>query len=301
MKDGRDILKRLVEKERNFRNREFLAPYTGQSRFVIVKMDGMNYRFKIAGIRRNAAGIGRFQPEDPTRARFVAEADDETKRQYLDVLPGVNLILCYETDYGWMAYPMNLQSAMAQIGLDSGVIVRNVTDAERFDVVVARFDGLHFWYDQLALGANAIKSAEMRDAFNPERSEQQMQDALDAVRGVTPEDRKAFAMNLESWKEFRKGLTEERLKEMLELGGGRLRSYVVRGDHIEVNWSSQSGQQYTSLVKKETLDVVVAGICLDPHDGTGPQDTNFHLKDLPFVMRQGEQRQRIVRRPIDMT
>ncbi len=297
----RDLMRRLAQREREFRTRDFLAPYTRESKSVIVKMDGVNYRFNIVNrSHRVGGGIGIFHPVDPNTARYEQEADDDVRRKYLDMLPHATLILCYETELGWIAYPANVASAKKKMGIEDKVLVKNVTDAEVFDAVLVRFDGVHLWYDQLSPSGNAIKSAEIRDCFVPDHSEDRMIQNFENLKGITPEDRKSFGLALESWKVYRKGLTEERLKEMLAIGGGKLGSYVVRGDNIEINWNSKSGQSYTSMVEKENFNVVSAGICLDPHDGTGPQDRRFHLKDLPFIMADGERMHRIVRRHIDM-
>jgi hypothetical protein len=296
--DARDLLNRMAEQERNFRQREFLAPYSPGSESVIVKMSGLNYRF---GIRRaRKSGLGVFKPVDPHNARFVRDADEELRRRYFDVLPDLKMILCFETDKGWVAFPMNLESSKRKLGLDCEVIVKNVTDCERFDAITVRFDGLHFWFDEMFAGADVIKSDEMRGCFTADRTEKQMLAALAQVKGVTPEDQRAFELAMESWKLFQKVTTEDRLRQFLEFGGGKLNSYVVRGENIEFKWQSRSGASYTSLAKKESMDVVSAGICLDPHDGTGPQDQQFHVKDLPFVIDEGERGRLVYRRGINL-
>lgn len=299
MTEARELIRRLAEKERNFRQREFLAPFTPASQSVIVKMDGLNYTFRIK--QPKDSGLGIFRPVDPYKARLLRLADDETRQRYFRILPYVHLTLAFETDKGWVAFPTHVESSRRRMGLDVDVVVRNVTDCERFDVIVARFDGVHFWFDEPFSGADVIKADEMRQCFSADKSEKQMRQALGQVNGVTPEDAHVFELAIQSWKQFMKVTTEDRLKDYLKPGGGRLGSYVVRGDNIELRWFSESGQSYTSLIKKDTMDVVTAGICLDPHDGTGPQDQQYHLKDLPFVIREGERDHLIYRRNIDFT
>lgn len=284
---AKDLLKKLAERERDFRDREFLAPFTPASKTAIVKMDGANYEFRIIG--HKGSGFGVFRPVDHSCARFIKQAECDQLRSYLDVLPKVNLILCYESEQGWIAFPMNLESARRTLGLDSEIIVKNVSDAERFDVVTARYDGAHFWYDEVFAGADVVKSEAMRLCFNPESTVKKMREQLAGVFALTPEDRKAFDIMLASWKLFTTVSTEERIRKMIEDGGGKLGKYVLRGDLVEVRWRSNSGGLYTSVVKKDTLDVVSAGICLSG------QDTKFHLKDLPFIIDQGEQRALIYR------
>ncbi len=290
----KDLLQKFATKERDFRNREFLAPYTPASKTAIVKMLGANYPFRVLGCKGH--GIGIFRPVDRSCAKLVRDADFAEMRAYLDMLPKVNLILCYESDQGWIAYPMNLESSKKGLGLDSEIIVKNVTDCERFDVVTVRYDGAHFWFDEMFVGGDPIKSEQMRDCFLPNSMAQKMRMALGTLKSLTPEDRKSFDLALISWNLFQKVSTEDRIKKTFDGTGGHLGRYVLRGKNIEIRWKSSSGQEYTSLVKKDSLDVVSAGICLDPHDGTGSQDSKFHLKDLPFIIEQGEKRKEIVKR-----
>lgn len=286
---GKDLLSKFAQEERNFRQKEFLAPFTPKSRTAIVKMNGVNYDFRIVGHKSFGSGFGVFKPIDHSCAKFVKVAEYEQIRPYLDILPKVHMILCYETDDGWVSYPMNVESSKATLGLDREIIVKNVTDCERFDVVTARYDGAHFWFDEMFAGADVVKSEDMRNCFDPSTTVKKMRDALGAIKGLTPEDHKAFDVMLASWTLFKQVTTEDRLKHFIEPGGGKLKKYVLRGDHVEILWNSESGASYVSVVQKDTLDVVSAGICLSG------EDNKFHLKDLPFIVVQGEQRDAIYR------
>jgi hypothetical protein len=191
---------------------------------------------------------------------------------------------------------MNEESADKTLGLESETTVQCVTDCERFDVVIARYDTVNFWFDELFLGGDPQKAEAMRECFRKDWTPQQMKKGLAQVKGATPEDRRAFDLAVKSWQKFQVLNTEARIRKVLQESGAVLGSYVVRGDKLEVRWKTDRGTAYTSMVAKDTLDVVSAGICLDPHDGSGPQDHKFNLRDLPYIMRQGEDRHEIVRR-----
>ena len=278
--EAKELLKQIVEKERNFRTREFLAPYTEGLRTAIVKFDGVNYQFRITGF--HGSGIGVFQPIVHSCAKYKKDAEWEVARAYLDLLPHLHLILAYESDKGWVSYPLNVESTQKRFAFKGEVLVKGVTDVERFDVVTARFDGVNFWFDDVFDGADMIKSEAMREAFNPNRPVSQMRKKFDEIKGHTPEDCHTFEVAIASWHRFRRVTTEERIKKMLASGGGKLVKYVVRGANIEFNWKSESNESYSSVVKKDSLDVVVAGICLDG------EDEKFHGKDLPFLIARGE-------------
>lgn len=287
------LIDKMANIESKFRETEFFSPYTSMSKFSIVKMEGVNYEFRIVGYQ--GSGLGVFKPIDHSCAKFIRPASPEQSRSYFDVLPKVNLILCYECEYGWVAYPMNLESSIKSIGLDSEIVVRNVSDCERFDCIVGRWDGLHFWFDDVFPGSNHVKSEAMRQCFDPNKTVAKMKECSNGIKGITPEELKSFELSLASWVLFQKVSTEDMICKTLALGGGKLGKYVLRGENIEIRWTSPSGNEYISVVKKDGLDVVSAGICLSG------KDEKFHLKDLPFVISEGENKRLVYRtRQIDM-
>lgn len=270
----------MTAKEREVRSKEFLAPYTEQSKHAIVKIDGMNYRFRIVGFQ--GSGFGVFQPIDPTCARFVRAAEFEQSYDYLQLLPKMHVILVCQTNLGWCAYPFNTESSKTKFGVDFEVIIRNVSDVERFDVVTVRCDGRNFWFDEPFIGSDPVKAEDFRECFALRTEPKKMQRALEKLKGVTPEERRSFDLALASWRQFQRQSTEDLIKEMLSVGGANLDKYVIRGEQIEITWLSRSGKCYTSRVDKKSLDVVSPGICLNN------DDNRFHLKDLPGVIHEGE-------------
>lgn len=295
--DAKALRNKFAAKELELRNKEFMAPYAEEIRFAHVKINGIVHPFRIVGFKGH--GFGVFAPRDGSSARFVRNADIADVRAYFDILPKLHFILCYETDKGWVGYPMNLESADKTLGLASETIIKNVTDCERFDVIVARYDSANFWYDEPFSGADLKKSSEMRECFCKGQTPDRMKQSLSRIKGLSPEDRTSFDLAIKSWHRFQQLTTESRIKQVLEESGAKLGSYVVRGENVEVRWTTDRGTAYTSMVNKDSLDVVSAGICLDPHDGDGPMDTKFHLRDLPYIMKQGEDKGVIVTRAIN--
>ncbi len=293
--DPRHLLDRIVEKEKKFRSKNFVAPYTAGSKTAIVRMEGINYTFRIVGF--TGSGFGVFTPIDATCAKFTKEAECDVVQNYLSLFPKIHFVLAFETDLGWCGYPLSVDSTKKRFGLDREVIVRNASDVERFDVVVVRYDGNYFWYEGLFAGGDPIKSSFLRDCFALRENAQQMGSALKNISGLTPEEEKAFGLAIASWKEYNRSTTEGRLRETLGRDGALLSSYVIRGQNIEINWRARSGGSYVSVVNKDSLDVESAGICLDGYD------KRFHLKDLPDVIAQGEREGAIYHthrsRPID--
>lgn len=277
-----ELFDKIAAQEKAFRSREFIAPYTPALKEAVVSMSGMLYKFKIANC--SGSGIGRFQPQDAFSAKWVDDAPYESQRKYFDALPRLYLILCFQTEEGWVAYPFKKETALKKFGITGEAVILNVSDCQRFDVVVARFDGLNFWYDEIFAGSDPIKADEMRHLFEQRISSKQKSVDLNQIKKLTEEDKEAFSLASFSWDLFVKSSTESTIQELLENGGAVLGSYIFRGKNIEIRWQSPSGENYVSIVNKDTLDVVSAGICL------AGEDEKFHLKDLPFIMEQGEKR-----------
>jgi len=280
-KKTHDLLAKTIAKERDLRSREFLAPYTEQSNSAIVKMDGVNYKFRIVGFR--GSGFGVFRPIDPTCARFVSPGHFEQISDYLQLLPQIYVILVCETDLGWCGYPHNVESAQKKLGLDCEIIVRKVTDVERFEVVATRYDGRNFWYEEPFAGADPVKAQDLRECFALRTESLRMERCRKNLKNITPEESRSFDIALSSWRLFQRQSTEGQIREFLARSSADLDSYVIRGQQIELTWQSKSGRYYKSRVDKNTLDVVSAGICLND------EDRKFHLKDLPGVIREGEE------------
>ena len=280
-KTAQHLLAKIATKEREVRSQEFLAPYTEQSKSAVVKIDGVNYRFRIVGFQ--GSGFGVFLPIDPTCAKFVRDAELDQTWEYLELLPKLYVILAYQTDLGWCAYPFNAESSKAKFGLDFEVIVRDASDVERFDVITVRCDGRNFWYQEPFAGCDPVKADSLREAFAKRTEPFKMEKIFKQIKGLTPEERKTFDLAMASWRQFQRQSTEGRVKQMLAEAGAELDNYVIRGKQIEITWQAHSGRYYKSRIDKETFDVVSAGICLS---GT---DERFHLKDLPGVIREGEE------------
>lgn len=278
--ETRELLYKMASKERRVRGRNFVAPYIKGSKTAIVQIDKLMYRFKIEGIQGN--GIGLFRPVNALIAKYVGEAEFEHRQRFLSALPSIELILSYQIDDGWVCIPAH-KNTTKQLGGSQEVIVFGVQDAQRFDVVTARSDGYNLWYDDLSAASDPIVADNMREQFEElAKRTFSPKDVEMRVRNATPECHEAFRLAAQSWVKFRKTTTEDRVRELLRNGGARLGSFIARGQELEIIWQSESGVQYQSVVDRDSLDVVTAGICLDG------EDDKFHLKDLPHLVSLGE-------------
>ena len=273
-----EMFGRLAEAENQFLRQEFLAPVVGGSR-IRVRIAGIVCELEIEP--GDFRGWGIFQPASMTKARFVRGPTLREQQDYLRLFPELLLILCKRRSLGpqetiWLAMPAHRGDARFQI--EGFVPVRLVEDAEQFDIVRARFDGAGFWYESLDSGRDLTTSAflreSLRDAVPPEKI---------LRRGLTPEEREAYALcwnaRREAQERQERDRTEARLKSALAHAGAEFVDYLERADGYRVTYRVGERRMVTS-VDKQDLSVQVAGICLSG------QDQKFDLASLVGVLSE---------------
>jgi hypothetical protein len=273
---------RLAKAEEAFVGSEFLAPV----------LRGLGVGVRIAGVRCRLAvepgdfeGWGLFKAVAQDRATLVRRMTMAERRRYLALFPPVRLILCRREGQEWLGLPAS--QADSRFSIEGLVPVRFVEDAELFETVVARFDGGQFWFESADDRADPAVPPMLRESLG------KMVEPKDVHRpGLTREQRIAYALNyrdrVEAMLRDERHRAESRLRLALEHAGAELRDYREQGDVYRVSYKVD-GARHTSVVRKNDLSVVTAGICLSGRDQT------FDLTSLVSVLREGTEAGRIVR------
>jgi hypothetical protein len=136
-KNSADVLARLAQAEEEFLKCEFLAP-TLRGGFVQVRIAGVVCRLRIRP--ENFNGWGVFQPTSHTEAQLVRTARLAERQRYLQLFPLVRLILSIRRDETWLAAPAH--RADSRFRIDGLVPVQLVEDAQPFETIDVRFDGV---------------------------------------------------------------------------------------------------------------------------------------------------------------
>jgi hypothetical protein len=270
-----DALGRLAQAEEQFLTREFLAPALPGGG-VQVRLEGIVCRFRI--VPADFTGWGVFQPVSYREARLVRPATLAQRRQYLQLLPLVRLILCARRGPAWLAVPAHQADSRFRI---AGVVpVCLVEDGQLFDVIETRFDGNQFWFDQADPRHDPARSAYLRQALHD-----MVEPDILSRPGLTAEERTAYAVNywprLKAELEARRDRIEERLRQALAHAGAEFLGYLERDDGYRVEYLVD-GQRQVSLVARDDLSVQVAGICLSG------EDRHFDLQSLVGVLREAQ-------------
>jgi hypothetical protein len=247
---------------------------------------------RIAGVRCRLAvrpadfeWWGVFAARSLTAAEAIRRASWGERRKYLALFSTVRIILTRRDGDTWKGVAAN--GGDDRFAIDGLVPVRFVEDGELFDTVVTRFDGGQFWFESVDTRCDPGAAAFLRESLGrlvaPEKVER---------RGLTAEQRTAYAlvhrMRLAQLQLDERARGEGRLRAALQHAGADLRDYSEQGDVFRVSYVVD-GTRHSSVVRKDDLSVVTAGICLSG------RDRSFDLGSLVGVLREGRDRHRIVR------
>jgi hypothetical protein len=281
-----DILGRLEEAEREFIGREFLTPVIPRGR-TVVRIAGVFCELrKIRDLPEAYRGWAVLKALSTHHAEFVRPATLSQTHSYLQLLPRVRLILLDPRGKDWLCIPAHRGDG--RFSIDGPVTLQLPEPGlERFETVLARFDGRLFWYQGRDPGRNPAIAAYLREQLLAAEAGAVPPDPAELHRpGLTPEEREAYGLVMGRRAEKLQDQTESRLKGALRHSGARYLSYYERDNTYVVRYQID-GQEHVSRVSTEDLTVLTSGICL------AGQDERFDLTSLVGVLREANETGRI--------
>ncbi|MEM7624016.1 MAG: hypothetical protein AAF333_00150 [Planctomycetota bacterium] len=289
----KDAFKRLAEAEQRFLENSFLAPVAAGGS-VRVRIAGVPYRLRIEP--ESFRGWGVFKPTSTETAELVRPAGLVERQAYLRLFPKVELILSrHRTGDGWWAVAAHFGDTRMKI--EGLVPVLMVEEAAQFEIVRARFDGLHFWFEGAEPAGDPAAARYLRQSL----LQRVPIEDLDRP-GLTPEQKAAYAVHFierpQRDAKKRPGRPREleavdegpadRIREALGHAGAALQDFIEANDGYRITYQL-GGRRYSTSVQKDDLTVQVAGICLSG------QDRHFDLHSLVGVVREAEETGEIYR------
>ncbi len=159
--DVGDLLRRFAADEDEFLNREFFAPALSGGK-VRVRIGGVICRIGIEPT--DFQGWGVFQPVSHSEAMLVREASLGERRQYLDLLPMMRLIVCRRVGRVWFGSTASFGDT--RIRLEGLAPVDLAEEVQLFDCIRTRYDGSRFWFDELDMSHDLAVSAYLRSTIS---------------------------------------------------------------------------------------------------------------------------------------
>jgi hypothetical protein len=283
-----DLLNKLERAEQRFVGQEFLAPIVGANR-VVVRIASVVCQLQVtAGLPDRFQGWAILRSLSTSRAAFVRAASLARVAAYLALFPAVRLILAQRDDATWLAFPAQQGDTRFRITGPVAVLLPE-EGLERFDTVVARFDGRLFWYERRDAGRDPALAAYLREHLARRESDglPPKPESLHK-RGLSREEREAYAWVRGGLAQAARDRVEERLADALAHAGAGFQSHAERGDAYVVTYEVD-GRQHVSTVRRDDLTVMTAGICL------AGQDRRFDLTSLVGVLREAGRRGHLFR------
>lgn len=272
MLKSKNLLDKTRELEDKFLNSTFLAPVMGE---VAVKICGFINRLNVEP--RNFEGWAVLKPKDFTLANVIAEPQPHQVYDYLKNFPSLRCILLKKIKgKTWLALPYNLSDSMQRFRIKKPVLVHLVERGDVFEHIRAVHDGASFWFESIDTGVSLEKTEKMREGITKQQDEIQLKD-------FTREEKMAYSFVLSTVKEDLVDREERKIKNALKRGGAELSSYSEAEGGYVVKWKFE-GEEYTTVVRKEDLSVVSAGICLSN------KDELFDLTSIVGVMDENRRR-----------
>lgn len=273
------LLDEMASEEDAFLQTTFLAPIL-PGRQVRVRIAGIVCTLRISGPTEPGWAI--LKPRSLTQAYVIAKASLRQIRDYLTLFPAVRLLFLVAQGHGTGLATL-AHRGDKRFQFTQPVTVQRVSGVEPFQCIITRFDGQHFWFQEIDRRRNPAIAAYLREALAAGTPSEDLHKPT-----LTREERDAYELTYNAIETARRNHIEVRLSEALDHANAQLLSYIDRKDVYTVTFDVD-GQQYRSTVAKDDLTTHVAGICLNG------ADRRFDLQSLVGVIRESAARRRLVR------
>ena len=224
----------------------------------------------VSGVGRVSAAVASRRPSAAQRIGRGAAAISRS-------VPRADLIVSSRDRGQVLALPANWADRRFEIS--QPVTVQLAEDCDLFDVLAARYDGGQFWFDQVDPRADPASAAYLRRELTQMTEPQKL-----ARLGLTDGQRRVYAAMYQSRTTAiladQRHRGELRLTAALAQAGATFRDFNEAGDTYRVSFAVD-GRRHTSVVRKDDLSLLSAGICLSG------QDRVFDLNSLVGVLREG--------------
>lgn len=260
---------------------------------IVIHIHGIVHRLKIP---KTKPGWYTFKAINNKQAEVVAPAELDQIQSYLKYLPKIRLIIVDKRKDSYLGVPLKGN----QLGLDiSNLYPIFLCDdtVTNFSKCLCRYDGANIWFETLDISADLSIGDYLKESLSIFKDPSKIK-----ISGLTLEEKIAYNIKFkieQNIKEQREKLLEEKRKSKvqrdIEYAGGTFVQSDEKSDHLYVTYKI-NGDTFNSIVSKDQKHhVITAGICLTDHDTGRAGDSDFDLKALVSVIKEGQQKKRIVK------
>ncbi len=265
----RELLDQLARAESAFLRRTFVAPVTEGAR-VRVRVEGICWQLSV--LPADYEGWTVLQAINATHARALHPAGLRQVCEYLELFPAVSMLLCERRHGTWWAL---LAEGKGEHSAGERLVpVSLVGEAQLFDTVRARWDGVQFLYERRHPRRDPAVAAYLREALAEKRRPDEL-----AKPTLTLQERRAYGWQCRLAELELPDTPASGLRAAVAHAAGEFRGFVERGERYTVTFSVD-GETHTAAVRKRDLSVLTAGICLSG------EDEKFDLSSLVSVIRE---------------
>lgn len=263
------LFDKLVQSEEHLYKVNFFGPVFSSN--IRIKLNGILLDLKVQP--SNFRGWGKFTTTDCKTANLVGQAERKDIGRYLELYPLTSLIV------------VNLDRAKGMTldkhhSIHSFCLADNI---ELFDTIKVRFDGNNYLFDSVDTSRSKY-SSQLRKFLNDKVKPDNI-----SYSGLTLFEKVAYAFGYKLEQDKYVLTTEGKIKDSIRRAGGEFNGYRNNGDNLTVTYMVD-GESYTSTFDKNLRCTKGgAGICLSGYDN------NFDLQSLITVIREGQNKDRIVR------
>lgn len=307
--DPLKLIKKLSTEQKEIVGTNILSPVSAGGT-IRVKIQGLIKDYKLDD--PSVCGWCIFKIVSDKEVSKVQDASARERSQYLELFPKLDVVLLDAENDKWWA--LAAQTSDTRFEINHAVPIELVDRGGAFDTVTVRFDGSAFWFDCANRKRDPKVASELRKALNNDV----FPDELKVAKSV-PQERLAYSMMF-----FRKhpdllsapasdeqansaqgdiqptytwdyqryaGMDSQRkqtskIKKALAHAGATLESFWFGDDDSVTVKFSMGGYTHASVVNRNDLTVVSAGICLSG------LDREFDLSSLVSVLREFNKKDR---------
>lgn len=283
--DVLNIIGRIGEQENKITEKVFISPVFYNNK-IATSIERIIYSFDIPSME---PGWYRFQPIDNKKAKNIGNAELDEIQKYFKFLPKVRIILVFKKHKAYYGVPLKNNKFSFDI---SELIPVYLFDDTATDLAkcICRFDGANLWFDSLDFSGDPARTDYLIESIKKLRDPKRIK-----YTGLTLEEKIAYNIKYKYDKRIAEEEKKTKIQKDVEFGGGKFIESKERSDHIYVTYEVD-GQKFSTIVSKDPGHrVITAGICLTDHRTGREGDSDYDLKALISVIREGKKTHQISR------